>query len=225
MKEETALDIYYKTISDYDKIADVFSQSRGMIWSDLEFLKKYYKKGDKILDFGCGNGRLIKFLNIGQEDYTGTDGAGLLIDIGKEQNLGYTFIQADFLNTPKSVGKFKTVFWIAGLHHIPSFDLREKCFKKVLEHLEKNGTLVLSCWNIRQSRYIKYILKNTLKKIFGFSNLDFGDALIPWREKEYIERYVHGFTLKELESLAKFNNLKILSLYKTKNNLILVAKK
>jgi hypothetical protein len=62
-------------------------------------------------------------------------------------------------------------------------------------------------WNLYQLKYIRYILKNFLLKIFGQSNLDFGDALIPWHDprtgKVLVNRYCHTFTLRELKQLVK----------------------
>ena len=47
----------------YNKIAKLFSKTRKFLWYDLEPLVKYTKNGDKILDLGCGNGRLYQLFS------------------------------------------------------------------------------------------------------------------------------------------------------------------
>ncbi|HPN96310.1 MAG TPA: methionine biosynthesis protein MetW [Candidatus Moranbacteria bacterium] len=46
----------------YNRIAMKFSDTRKFFWRDLEFIADYVDSGDKVLDFGCGNGRLLKII-------------------------------------------------------------------------------------------------------------------------------------------------------------------
>ena len=49
--------------SEYDAFAEEFSATREQSWPEFDKLKKHLQKGDRILDLGCGNGRLRKFLD------------------------------------------------------------------------------------------------------------------------------------------------------------------
>lgn len=60
MKKEIAEKILQETEAGYDLMAGKFSETRKYFWRGLEFIADYTKEGDKILDFGCGNGRLFR---------------------------------------------------------------------------------------------------------------------------------------------------------------------
>ncbi|EKD49368.1 MAG: hypothetical protein ACD_63C00168G0001, partial [uncultured bacterium] len=60
MDQDYAKYLLKKTQKDYDFLADEFSASRAFSWSEMENLaEKYVKRGDRVLDAGCGNGRLF----------------------------------------------------------------------------------------------------------------------------------------------------------------------
>ena len=43
----------------YNQIAEHFSRTRYAPWSEFGLFKEYIKDGQRILDLGCGNGRLV----------------------------------------------------------------------------------------------------------------------------------------------------------------------
>ncbi len=64
-------------------MANKFSQTRKYFWRGLEFIADYAQDGGKILDFGCGNGRLLELFSGKNIDYTGVDISEKLVDIAK----------------------------------------------------------------------------------------------------------------------------------------------
>ena len=54
--------ILRKTKEDYNLIAKDYARTRAYIPEDIKSLADYAKKGDKILDSGCANGRLSAVL-------------------------------------------------------------------------------------------------------------------------------------------------------------------
>jgi ubiquinone/menaquinone biosynthesis C-methylase UbiE len=100
----------------YNEISDEFNQTRRKYSSEFEDLKKYIIQGEKVLDLGCGNGRLYEFFSGRNIDYTGVDFSENLIRIAKEK-YGDKFVEGDILNLPFSEQKFDSVWSIAVLHH------------------------------------------------------------------------------------------------------------
>ncbi len=228
MKESYAKYLLEKTKKDYNLIASDFSITRKNEWKELEFLRDFIKEGEKVLDIGCGNGRLLKILhkNI---NYFGIDFSENLIKIAKQKYPQFNFLVADALNLPFKDNFFDKVISIAVLHHIPSKKFRLLFLKEAKRVLKNEGELILTVWNLRQqSKYIPLILKNNLLKIFGLTKLDFFDIMIPWNKK--INRYYHCFSKRELNNLVEsagfqIKEISFLKRNKKKLNIYLRAKK
>jgi len=202
-----------KTKEDYNLLAEDFSRTRSVVWEELGLLGKYISSGDKILDLGCGNGRLLQIIGERGIEYFGVDTSEKLIRIAREKYPNHNFQTADALSLPFSDNFFDKVYSIAVLHHIPSGEFRSKFLKEAKRVLKPGGLLVLTVWNLWQIKTAwKILVKNTAFKLLGKSKLDFKDILYPWKNskgKIIIQRYFHLFTKGELEPLFKKTGLKI----------------
>lgn len=234
MKNNTAEALVKKTKEDYCKIAQAFSKTRQWIWPELLDYLNSVKKGERILDFGCGNARLVEFFQDKGIDYMGLDFCENFIEKAKEKYNAKSirFIVGDVLNAPLPDASFDKIFSIAVLHHIPSQKLREQFFTEIKRLLKKDGIAVITVWNLHQRKYLPYYVKSIINKLFGKYKMDWGDVLIPWKEGQGtpIQRYVHIFGEKELIFLAEKAGLQVeksgcLSRNGKKTNLILVVKK
>jgi ubiquinone/menaquinone biosynthesis C-methylase UbiE len=228
MKQKIAQQILKQNIQIWNKIAQEFNVTRQYIWSELKGLKKYAKPGMKVLDVGCGNGRLLKLLKEKKIEYFGIDNSKELIKKAQKNYGKDKFKVADALEIPYGDNSFDLVYTIAVLHIIPSQTLRLKFLKEIERILKKNGTLILTVWHLYQRKYFFLIVKYSLRKIFLKSKLDFKDIYIPWQNKEL--RYYHAFTKKELIKLFKKAGFKIkTACYLKRNakkvNILIVAKK
>ncbi|MDI6591975.1 MAG: class I SAM-dependent methyltransferase [Patescibacteria group bacterium] len=222
MEKSYAEYLFKKTIKDYNLIAKDYSRTREFIW-DIEPLSQYVFTGEKILDLGCGNGRLLKVLKDKRIDYIGVDSSEKLIEIAKKKYPPQPlkdkkeiflptvkFQVADSLNLPFSNNYFDKVFSIRTFHHIPSKEFRLQFIKEIRRVLKPGGLLILTVWNVWGSKdktNLLRLIESTFLKIIGRSKLDFGDALIPWGKK--ILRYYHFFTKSGLKKIAKEGGLKI----------------
>ena len=79
MDRDYAQYLLKKTRQDYNLIAPQFSSTRRFVWRGLESLAKYILSREKVLDLGCGNGRLLQIFKDIDIDYTGIDGSQKLI--------------------------------------------------------------------------------------------------------------------------------------------------
>ncbi len=209
MDKKHAEYLLVKIRKDYDRIAEDFSSSRAFIWEELIPLAKYVQSGEKVLDLGCGNGRLFSMLKDKNVKYVGIDSSEKLIEIAKSKYQGENlkFLVVEALRLPFSDNSFNKIFSIAVLHHIPSDDFRIEFLKEARRVLQSKGLLILTVWNLRQNKAGPgLLLKYTILRILGKSKLDPGDIFYPWKNPEgkiLAQRYVHCFRKKELEKLVE----------------------
>lgn len=226
MNSKYAQYLIKKTKNDYNRIADQFSQTRSKPWPEFLEFKKYVKQGDRILDLGCGNGRLWNFLRDQQIDYTGLDISEKLIDQAKQRYQSSIdnpkFLVGDILKLPLANQEFDLVFCIATLHHIPSQQLRQQVLGEINRVLKPGGLLIMTNWNLCQKKYWGQHLKYIMRKIFGRSKLDFGDLFIPWKNSQgeiLAQRYCHAFRARELSELVSSAGFEIIDQYYSKKEI------
>lgn len=213
MQTDYANYLIQKTREDYDKIAGDFSRTRAYLWDDLRRFASYVKEGDRVLDFGCGNGRLSELFS-GFENicYVGVDQSDKLIDLARAKYPTGEFLNVKSLRLPFPDASFDSIFSVAVLHHIPSARKRDELLTEFFRVLKPGGVLVVTAWNLWQKKYLGLIVKYTLKKISGQSEMDYFDILVPWKNTQGIavaERYYHAFTANTLKSVVLNNNFKI----------------
>ncbi|MFH1423851.1 MAG: methyltransferase domain-containing protein [Candidatus Nealsonbacteria bacterium] len=196
-----------KTRDDYNSIAEDFSSTRRFVWQGLEPLYHYATPGDKVLDLGCGNGRLLQIFKDINIDYTGVDNSEKLIGIAKKTHPGATFLVADALNLPFPPNHFDKIYSVAVLHHIPSQELRLKFLEEAKRALKPEGLLILTVWDLWRGKSWKLNLRFGLLKLLRTSKLDFKDVFVSWAKK--YQRYLHCFTNRELIKLVKKAGFKV----------------
>lgn len=224
MDENFAQYLLEKTKNDYNLISQDFANSRHFTW-DIEKLSQYIKERERILDLGCGNGRLIEILKEKKVEYYGVDFSEKLIEIAQKNYPHFHFQVANALNLPFSDNFFDKIFSIRVIAHIPSRDFRLQFLKEIKRVLKPEGLLILTTWylwNLKFKRNFFLMLKNIFLKIIGKSKLDFGDAFIPWQNK--IWRYYHYFTKKELKKLVLKAGFKIEKIWTNSFDIYLIAK-
>ncbi len=215
MDKDYAKYLLNKTLQDYNLIAEDYARTRGFIW-DIESLAEYVLPGERILDLGCGNGRLLEIIKDKKIDYIGVDASEKLIEIAKKNYPNSKFQVADALNLPFPDNYFDKIFSIRVLHHFPSEEFRFQFLKEAKRVLKPKGFLILTVWNVwgcKDKKYLWLLIKSTFLKIIGKSKLNFGDTFIPWGKK--VLRYQHYFTKNELKNLVKKTGFKIKKVYTT----------
>lgn len=213
MEQEYAKYLLEKTRQDYNLLAEDFSRTRAFIPEDIKKLGEYAMPGEKVLDSGCGNGRLFEVLKNIDVDYFGVDISGKLVAIAKKKYPKAKFMVGDSLNLPFPGNFFDKIYSISVLHHIPSQEFRLSYLKEARRVLRQEGILVLRVWDFwKRRKGLKLIFKYALLKLVREKKLDFRDVFLPWKSSEgktLVERYFHCFTKGELENLAKKAGFKI----------------
>jgi len=198
----------------YNEVAEEFHQTRKKYNPETEELKSYVKEKEKVLDLGCGTGRLYEILSAqggfvqgGKNiNYTGIDFSENLIRIAKGK-YGDRFIVGDILSLPFSDNYFDSVWAIAVLHHIPMKKLRKRALSEIKRVLRPGGRIIATCWKI----------KSFFRR----------DVFIPFHGKK---RYYHVFKKRELKKLFeesgfKLEELRDLKRDNKKTNILVIGKK
>ena len=196
----------------YNQIADHFSKTRYAPWSEFELFNEYIKDNQKILDLGCGNGRLfftvLKDFNI---EYHGIDNSERLIEIAKKKIFNYqlpitnqfssfNFQVSNITDLPYPDNYFDLVFCVAAFHHLPTKKLRLKALSEIKRVLKPGGYLLMTNWHLWHRPFWKYFFSDIFKKV------SIKDFFFPWKSADgqiQCQRYYHAFTKGELKRLFK----------------------
>lgn len=213
MRQDYAKYLIEKTKADYNLIAEQFSSTRITVPEDATIPLQYTKTGDRVLDLGCGNGALWKILKDKGIKYIGIDNSKDLIERARKQYPGVEFQTAEALKIPFPDNSFDKIYCIGVIHHIPSEKIRIDFLKEAKRVLKPGGKIILRVWDFwRRKKGMALLLKHTLLKAAGKTQIDFKDIFYPWKDgrgKTIIERYFHCFTKREINKLFKRSGFKI----------------
>ncbi len=214
----------------YDQFAATFSESRNhMKWEEIEyFVEKYseYIDEKKIIDIGCGNGRLldhfIKSHYIFDIDYFWIDSSKWMVEEAKKKFGSDDFLVCDMLDLDRlPIKNFESVFFIASFHHLLTIEERIK----VLEDLKKIvfpwSYIFMTNWALEsefnKQKYRLSVIENSQNEFWG---KDFNIKI--WE----FERFYHCFSLQELEYLFEKTWYEIIEnrLFENERNFISIIK-
>lgn len=215
MKQGQADKILNLVKRNYNEIAASFDATRKKeIWPQIREFAAAVMDGDKVLDAGCGNGRLLEAFKDKKIRYLGIDNSAELIKMAKNNYPEREFREADILNLNNVPEKdFDHIFCLAVLQHIPTDELRISFLKNLAAKLKPSGRLIVSVWNMgRIPKYRNMILKNHLLRIIGLYRLEARDLIFPWKDSSgqaVSNRYYHAFTVEGIKDLSREAGLKL----------------
>jgi 2-polyprenyl-3-methyl-5-hydroxy-6-metoxy-1,4-benzoquinol methylase len=258
MNKETKQKLLNIVRQNYEDIADDFSETRNYVWPELEKIidsviasrrrsnpevyienngiaalchPRRLARNDKlkILDLGCGNGRLAELFSGRGAEYTGIEQSAKLANLAETKIKQLQFADAqiitgDILNLDKITGKkFDLILCVAVLPHIPSMELRAQFLQQIKNHLAPGDVLILTAWNLRaQGKYKKIIWKQNFLKIFGLNKMDFGDIVFSGFNQKS-KRYYHAFKKQKLQTLLLQSGFNIREFYADKHNIYAIC--
>ena len=175
------------TPSHYDAFATDFSSTRQHEWPEFQYAIQRLKKGDRVLDLGCGNGRLRKFLDIQlvpKGHYFGFDISENLLDLARQTNPEDHFFRGNFAERlPFGNDNFDVIVGIASFHHLLTKADQLACLSELHRVLKPHGHLVLTTWKLPQ----KHFWRNLKQPDFWLSR--WKNYLVPFGAKKHPRFY------------------------------------
>lgn len=228
MDQSTITRLNQLNIDFYRLVAKPFSDSRQQGWEGWQtlfsrniFTKKTGKKL-KVLDVGCGNGRFGVFLAdvLGREniEYWGLDQNAELLDIARTQldeKLGnYQLREIDIINQIDFVGllpqtSFDVITIFGVMHHLPSFEVREKLFSRLFTLLAPEGKIIFTTWNFLDNPRLKNKIIDPQVIGIDSQKLETNDFVLDWQAGKTAYRYCHYYDEDEIAQLLGGCYLKI----------------
>lgn len=206
MRKEIVQKILNETEVGYDLMAQKFSETRKFFWRGLEFIGDYAQDGDRVLDFGCGNGRLLELLKNKNIEYFGVDVAQKLLDLAKmrypSDSVKFAKINPSQTTLPFPDNYFNAAYSVAVFHHFPE-EHAEKMVRELWRIIKPGGYAAVTVWNLYQKNYWKNVAKNWLAKTMGESELDWNGCYINFKNNAgaIFPRYHHAYTKKEIKNI------------------------
>ncbi len=210
----------------YADFASNFSETRRSFQPGLRRILPYVPDFCRLLDVGCGNGRVALWLEQNRKhvEYLGIDSSKELLEVAERSTSGLEYVVPKFMEVDIAgegwtsvlpVREFDVVMMISVLHHIPSYELRLRLFREIAGLLKTGGKFVLTAWQFLASpRMRKKIVPWDLVGLDG-SRVEEGDYLLDWRGGGVGYRYCHFVDEEELSSLAEGAGLRVLETFRS----------
>jgi tRNA (uracil-5-)-methyltransferase TRM9 len=222
MKASTVASLLSLNRQFYQTLARQFSSTRRKLQPGVKQILKTIEPTSSLLDLGCGNGELARELA-----KKGHRGAYVGVDFSQEMlvearaglpkafsakfhqvDLGLPDWDAAFLDE-----SFEIILAFAVLHHLPGDHLRCQILEKVHAKLVPSGRFIHSEWQFLNSPRLQQRLVPWERVNLSSSDADPGDFLLDWRHGGYGLRYVHHFSLEELQTLAEKTAFRIIDTF------------
>jgi SAM-dependent methyltransferase len=224
VKPETAAALARINRDFYEDRAADFSATRERPWSAWERLALTVEErgGEgrvRVLDLGCGNGRLDRFLagRWGDRlDYVGVDASEPLLEIARQKS-GGRYLRRDLLavrpldGLPR--GPFDLITAFGLMHHLPGLDRRSALLHEAAGQLAPGGLLAVSFWQFGavgrfRRRVVPWVTYNrSVAEPVDTGDLEKGDFLLAWGEASPTDgllptvRYCHWAPPEEVDRL------------------------
>jgi tRNA (uracil-5-)-methyltransferase TRM9 len=205
----------------YSEFARPFSETRSSAQTRLDRIVAYIGDGVKLLDVGCGNGRLAERLEKQGKsaDYYGVDASSELIAIAQARKTSLRRVAAEFsvadISSPNWTARlpadsFDIALALAVLHHVPSFELRCQLFCDIRALVKPGGTFVMTNWHFERNERLRKKIVPWRQIGLDESQLEPGDALMTWERGGVGYRYCHLLTIAEIVRLAEQSGFQVI---------------
>jgi SAM-dependent methyltransferase len=201
----------------YEDFAGAFDASRAPTEPGLKRILPRISPGSRVLDLGCGHGRLAALLPPNCT-YLGVDNAEAMLALAQAhvdqeaEAIETQFMALDLLDsnwTTHIPGSFDWIVMRAVLHHIPGYANRRDLLEQSAALLNPQGRILIANWQFLEIPRLR-------RRVLAWSEVGLkptavepGDYLLDWRRDGYGRRYVHLVTESETQALADDSGLPI----------------
>ena len=219
----------------YAAIAPEWSDTRKRPWPGWERVLSAMRArsaadsgGLRVLDLGCGDGRLWPFLRERAPglQYLGIDASAELLALARarEPSPHCTWLQADFIAQPlpqPALEAHHDLICVFGvLHHVPSQARRAQLLRELAALLRADGVLAVTVWRLdedprfssRRMRFEDY--NRSAEHPIALDQLEPGDTLLRWGAHNAPPRYCHFPTPALLQTLVEVSGLRVLERFR-----------
>lgn len=190
----------------YNNISKEFNNTRYSRWKGVKDFLDSIEKNSLLGDFGCGNGKYLKYR---KDIFTiGIDISDKLLEIIKNNIIDSNLLQCNISNNlPFRDNTFDNIISIAVIHHLPTNEIRKKYLKEIVRVSKKYSKIFITMWSIES-------IKNDWKYLGN------NDYLVPWKTKDKIyERFYHIFSKEDcINMINSVDNLFIENITYEKEN-------
>ncbi len=202
----------------YTRFAGAFAESRSLTQSSLRRVLDRVPPGGRVLDLGCGHGRVAHLLDQHRPGarYLGLDFSDDLLRLARDGAVGLERIETEFMPADLTEPgwarvlesrRFEAALALAVLHHIPGYENRRSILRDLGRHLSPAGSLVISTWQFTTNERMRRKIVSWDRVHVDPAGLEAGDHLLNWKRGGYGYRYCHLIDLNELSRLAAESGL------------------
>lgn len=195
----------------YDQHAADFSATREHAWPGWQRVIADWQPAGRprVLDVGCGNGRLAAYLGRDCQQpigYTGVDVCRPLLEAARQRcprdaRLVPADLSAGSLDERLPEGPFDLVCAFGLLHHIPGFARRRALVECLAARVARGGRLALAFWRFTErERFARRRVEWATAPDIDPAQLEPGDHLLAWGDAG-AARYCHASDDAEIEAL------------------------
>jgi len=167
LRVASEMSIFDKTAKVYDEVSFAISFGIVRLW-EREVLKRV--SGERVIDIGCGTGRLLERITANLK--VGVDYSLEMLKVARKRNKDFFLVRGDAHRLPFKDNLFDCGVISLGLRH---FENPEVALKEARRVLKKGGKLVVLEAGLPEvpllKGFLKFFLKNlvspTVKLVFG----------------------------------------------------------